>query len=254
MADNTVCAAYAGGDVIATDDLTRLNGGVVSGVKAERMKLGFGVSGVYRGVSGLHPLPISFHGNRNFTYEGRTSTFRIPGRGGNGQAASGDQPLFSIFNASGSSVLVDITNMVVSRVDTATSATYTIVRFIKTTSASTGGNTTTKVSKDRGQTSSASVTVLQDASADGTSSATALAATIAYTNAQDIIFPDILYSGANMVSCNLFETYNKGRTPITLQPSEGLVAVVTWTTADANNSASANWLVSCDWTEYTLVS
>lgn len=42
MADNTPTTS---GDLIATDDLTQLNGGAVSGVKAQRVKIGWGLDG-----------------------------------------------------------------------------------------------------------------------------------------------------------------------------------------------------------------
>jgi hypothetical protein len=57
LADNTTLSAGSGGDVIATDDLTSLNGGVVSGVKVQRVKVGFGLDGAFRDVESLNPLP-----------------------------------------------------------------------------------------------------------------------------------------------------------------------------------------------------
>src|SRR3954447_16093500 len=58
MADNTVINPGAGGDTIATDDLTTLNGGAVSGVKAERVKVGFGTDGSLRDVDTANGLPV----------------------------------------------------------------------------------------------------------------------------------------------------------------------------------------------------
>lgn len=51
MADNTTINTGSGGDTIATDDLSSLNGGAVSGVKAQRMKAGYGPDGVLYDVS-----------------------------------------------------------------------------------------------------------------------------------------------------------------------------------------------------------
>jgi hypothetical protein len=59
VADNTTINAGTGGDVIATDDLTSLNGGVVSGVKVQRLKVGYGSDGSLRDVDGSNGLPIA---------------------------------------------------------------------------------------------------------------------------------------------------------------------------------------------------
>ena len=41
MADDVTLNAGSGGDVIAANDLTHVNGGAVSGVKAQRVLVGF---------------------------------------------------------------------------------------------------------------------------------------------------------------------------------------------------------------------
>lgn len=58
MADNTVLNVGTGGDTIATDDITTLNGGVVSGIKAQRVKVCYGDDASARDVSILFPMPI----------------------------------------------------------------------------------------------------------------------------------------------------------------------------------------------------
>jgi len=58
VADNTTINAGSGGDVIATDDLTTLNGGAVSGFKVQRVKVGFGSDASLRDVDGSNGLPI----------------------------------------------------------------------------------------------------------------------------------------------------------------------------------------------------
>lgn len=55
MADNTV---QGGTDTIATDELATLNGGAVSGFKAQRVKVGFGVDSVLQDVTAAAPLPV----------------------------------------------------------------------------------------------------------------------------------------------------------------------------------------------------
>jgi hypothetical protein len=58
MADNTLLNPGTGGDLIATDDLTTLNGGAVSGVKAQRVKVGFGSDASLRDVDATNGLPV----------------------------------------------------------------------------------------------------------------------------------------------------------------------------------------------------
>src|SRR4051812_34364798 len=56
MADNTL---QTGTDTIATDDLTTLNGGAVSNVKVQRVKVGFGSDASLRDVDSSNGLPVS---------------------------------------------------------------------------------------------------------------------------------------------------------------------------------------------------
>ena len=58
MADNTTLNTGTGGDVIATDDVTTLNGAASSAVKVQRVKVGFGDDATYRDTSTAFPLPI----------------------------------------------------------------------------------------------------------------------------------------------------------------------------------------------------
>ena len=67
MADNTSLNAGTGGDVIATDDVTTLNGGASSGVKVQRVKPSFGDDGTARDVSAAFPLPVQ-HVNNSRTF------------------------------------------------------------------------------------------------------------------------------------------------------------------------------------------
>lgn len=62
MADNTVINAGSGGDTIATDDLTTLNGGAVSGVKVQRVKPVYGADADATDVSVTNPLPVQVRG------------------------------------------------------------------------------------------------------------------------------------------------------------------------------------------------
>jgi len=55
MADNT---SQGGADVIATDDLTSLNGSASNGVKVQRVKVGHGLDGDFTDASSTNPLPV----------------------------------------------------------------------------------------------------------------------------------------------------------------------------------------------------
>jgi hypothetical protein len=58
--DNTTLNTGTGGDVIATDDLTSLNGTTLTAgtVKAQRVKIGFGSDGTFRDVDATNGLPV----------------------------------------------------------------------------------------------------------------------------------------------------------------------------------------------------
>lgn len=56
MPDNST---QQGNDTIATDDITTLNGGAVSGVKAQRVKVGYGSDASLRDVDAANGLPVA---------------------------------------------------------------------------------------------------------------------------------------------------------------------------------------------------
>lgn len=55
MADNS---SQSGADTIATDDVTTLNGAGSTGVKVQRVKIGYGDDGSHRDASSAFPLPV----------------------------------------------------------------------------------------------------------------------------------------------------------------------------------------------------
>lgn len=57
--DNVILNPGAGGDTIAADDLGTLNGSPVTGVKAQRVKIGFGADGDFNDASASNPLPVA---------------------------------------------------------------------------------------------------------------------------------------------------------------------------------------------------
>lgn len=249
MADNTILNLGSGGDTIATDDLTTLNGGAVSGVKAQRTKVGWGADASFRDVSGLYPLPITLNGDHKVSFEGRTSTFRIPGRAG-----TVGQKLFSIHNATGSTIVVDVNSIQVHHTETVVKAVTVlppVIRLYKVTVLPTNGTAAVKVSKDNNQSSSSAVTILQDASADGTSSTTALTATLT-TSIVAGVFADRYVTAVGNDKFTLANFLNGNDEYLTLRALEGLVVMLDYTLA-TQNPITDMWLVNCDWVEYTDV-
>jgi hypothetical protein len=247
MADNTTINVGSGGDVIATDDLTTLNGGAVSGVKAQRVKPGFGADASFRDVSGAYPLPVDTDPQRLVTYDGRAATFRIPGRAG-----TTGQKIMSIFNATGSSVLVDVERITIDTAFTVIKAVTVLplsIRLYRTTVLPTNGSAITKVPQDTSQTSSSSVTLLGDASADGTSSATALTATPSGILRQ--VFAPRLITAAGYEMLDTFTFFDTDSSRMTLRALEGIVVVLDYTLATQNPTTDM-WVVDIKWSEYTL--
>lgn len=67
MADNS---SQVGTDTIATDELVTLNGAASSGVKAQRVKVGYGADGDFQDVTVDKPLPVkpTSRGDTYFAY------------------------------------------------------------------------------------------------------------------------------------------------------------------------------------------
>lgn len=245
MADNT---AQNGSSTIATDDVTTLNGGASSGVHVQRIKPGYGPDASYRDVSGAYPLPVDDDSKRTVTFRGRCGTFRVPGRAG-----TAGQKIFSIHNATGSSVLVDVEKINVDITCTVVKAVTVLppmIRLYKVTVLPTNGTAVTKVSHDSALSSSASLTILGDASADGTSSASALTATLPAGAVVSQTFAPRLITAVGYEAFDRTEFLDGDNELITLRPLEGIVVMLDYVLA-TQNPVTDMWLVSCDWTEYT---
>lgn len=193
-------------------------------------------------------LAVDTDSKRLVSYRGRASTFRIPGRAG-----TAGQRLFSIHNATGSSVLVDVDKIKVDLAATVVKAVTVLppaVRLYRVTVLPTNGTAVTKVSRDSAQSSSASLTVLQDASADGTSSASALTATLPAGSVVEGEFAPRLITAAGYEMGDRMEFLKETDELITLRPLEGLVVVLDYVLA-TQNPITDMWLVTCKWAEYT---
>jgi len=181
-------------------------------------------------------------------FQGRTNSFRIPGRAG-----TTGQRLAALHNATGSTVLVDIHRVWVDLAVTVVKAVTVlppIIRMYRFTALPTGGTAITKAALDTAQTSNASLTSWQDASADGTSSAAALAVTLpaGLVLAQEFA-PRLITAAGYEMADRLF--FFEGQTDVTLRPLEGLAINLDYTLA-TQNPITDMWTIGFDWREYTL--
>lgn len=200
-----------------------------------------------RGTPGHDQYVIPTDG-RLVTYRGRVCTFRTPGRAG-----TAGQKLFALHNATGSTIKVDVEKICIDMVQTVIKAVTVlppVIRLWKVTVLPTNGTAGTKVPEDSSLSSSSSVTVFGDASADGTSSASALTATLpAGTIIAEEYAPRLITAaGYEMFDRTTF--LEQDPEIITLNALEGVVVFADYVLA-TQNPVTDMWIVSARWTEYT---
>lgn len=181
------------------------------------------------------------------SFGGRAQTFRMPGRAG-----TTGQKLASIHNATGSAVMVRVNRITVDLAMTAAKLVTVlppIIRAHRVTVLPSGGTALAKVADDTAAISNASVTLLQDASADGTSG-TALAATIPATSWLVQEFAPRLITAAGYEPADRL-TFLEGEPDIILRPLEGAVVELVYNLATMNPITDM-WIVGFDWDEYTI--
>ena len=197
-------------------------------------------NGDYRQV-----VMVGDHGS----YSGKVATFRIPGRAG-----TAGQKLFSIHNATGSTIVAEVHKITIDLVQTVIKAVTVlppVIRLWKVTVLPSSGTAATKVAQDSSSTAtSASVTVLQDASADGTSSATALTATLPAGTVVSEEYAPRLITAAGYEMFDRTEFMSDPLESVVLRPLEGLVVFLDYTLA-TQNPITDMWLVGARWEEYT---
>lgn len=187
-------------------------------------------------------------GDRRVLYKGRAMSFRIPGRAG-----TVGQKLLSLHNATGSKVKVRVTKCFVDLVATVVKAVTVLppaVRIWKVTVLPTNGTALAKVAQDSAfSASNASVTVLGDASADGTGSATALTATLpAGTFYTEEFAPRLITAaGYEMFDREVF--FESEEDYITLNALEGIVIFADYVLA-TQNPVTDMWVAGVEWEEY----
>ena len=235
MADNTTINVGTGGDVIGSDD--------IAGVKFQRIKLIHGADGVNDGdVSNTNPYPVAQ--TEVVLFKGRASTFNTPGRAG-----TVGQKILSLHNATGSTVTVKVRKVVVDLACTVVKAITVappIIRLWKVTVLPTNGTALTKNKIGGTSTSSASVTVLGDASADNTGSATTLTATLPTGTIITQEFAPRFITAAGYEMADRIEFLED--TEITLTALEGVVLFLDYTAA-GQNPTTDRWIAGIEWTE-----
>lgn len=188
-------------------------------------------------------IPVSMSA-ATVAFEGRTATFRTPGRAG-----TTGQKIMSIHNATDSAVTVSVKKFAVDMYSTVkkdVTVPPPLIRIWKVTVLPTDGTTLTKNKVGGTTTSSASVTVLGDASADGTGSGTTLTATLPAGTIIDEIFASRIITAVGEVNTRLI-TFDFGD-GITLSALEGLVVFLDYTVATMN-PVTDMWSARVHWTE-----
>ena len=179
------------------------------------------------------------------TFSGRAATFRTPGRAG-----TTGQKILSLHNATGSPRVVKVNSVNVDLVQTVVKAVTVlppVIRIWKVTVLPTNGTALSKTAKDSALVTSASITALGDASADGTSSATALTATLPAGTILAEEFAPRLITAAGYEMFDRTTFFEEAT--ITLRALEGLVVFLDYTLA-TQNPITDMWVVSVDWDEF----
>jgi hypothetical protein len=187
---------------------------------------------------------------RLLSFRGRCATFRTTGRAG-----TAGQKIFAIHNATGSGVKVDVKRIKVDLVSTAVRAIAVepvLIRLWKFTAVPTNGSSVGKVSKDSAlyPTSSASVTLWQDASADKTGSATTLTITLPAGNVMSQEYGSRNFTAVGQEAADKISFLEDQDDVVTLNALEGVCVFLDYATATFN-PVTDFWTVSCDWDEYT---
>ena len=199
----------------------------------------------FTGATGKHRQFVMASTRGGFS--GRAATFRIPGRAG-----TAGQKLFSIFNAVGSTVAAEVTKISVDTTSTVIKAVTVlppVIRLYKVTVLPTNGTAVTKVAEDSLKSSNASVTVLQDASADGVSSTTALTATLPAGAVVTQEYAPRMITAAGFELADRVAFLSGDMESVVLRPGEGLVVMLDYVLA-TQNPITDIYLVGARWVEY----
>lgn len=186
-------------------------------------------------------------GGRQTTYLGRSATFRTPGRAG-----TTGQKICALHNSSVSPVFVNLKKVTVDMAMTVVKAITVLpplIRVQRFTAAPTLGTALAKVPEDTILNSNAAVTLWQDASADGTSSASALAVTLPAANMIAEVFAPRWITGAG------YEPYDRHiflealDDTVTLRAGQGACIFLDYTLATQNPTTDM-WAIGVEWEEF----
>ncbi|MBA3243243.1 MAG: hypothetical protein H0T60_18640 [Acidobacteria bacterium] len=235
MADNVAVTAGTGTS-IASDD--------IGGVHYQRFKLAQGEDGVAVDVSSAAPLYVHDDTEPLATFKGRASTYRTVGRAG-----TVARRLLTIWNPVGSGKNVYVNALFVDFAALAAMAVTVIppaIRVYRITAAPTNGTVITKNAKDTTLTSVAGIEIRGDASADGTNSASALAATTtAGAMLTQEFFPRLITAAGYEVADRIDFLQEAG---VIVRPGEGLCMSSDITLA-TQEPAGILTIASIDWWE-----
>jgi hypothetical protein len=160
----------------------------------------------------------------------------------------------SLHNATGSTIVAEVQKVVVDLVQTVVKAVTVLppnIRLYKVTVLPSNGTALTKVAVDSSAAAtSASVTCLQDASADGTSSATALTATLPAGAVVTGEFAPRLITAAGYEMFDRTEFLTGSSESVVLRPLEGIVLMLDYVLA-TQNPITDMWVAGVRWEEYT---
>lgn len=200
------------------------------------------------GANTVHEQYVISQSERVVAARAWVSSHRIPVR------ASASQPVFTLWNGGLNLVSVRRLSMEVDSI-VASTALAPYVRLYRITAAPTGGTVLAKGLQDTAETSSAAIVATCDASADGTNSATALAATANPTThlwQQTVPRWHTLVGYGSLPVLNLLpdDANLNQEDPIILRPTQGLLVRVE--AAAAMTAAAYSLYLKCAFGEFTL--
>lgn len=177
------------------------------------------------------------------SFRGRACSFRQLGIAG-----TTGQKIGSIFNAAGSTVIVDIELVAIDVIQTAARVVAPpVIRAHKITTAPTGGTAMTKIGEDSALSSNASVALLQGTASEA-GAATAIVSTPA---ANTIVNQEVAPRALTLVGYEQFDRIEWfDRAPWTLRAGEGLLFNLDYSAATSNPITDV-WIIAVRWVEYT---
>ena len=194
------------------------------------------------GGSAVEEQYLLYQDERVMSWHGCSSTFRIPGSG------TAAQNICTLFNKTGSGVLVAVRTLEFIMDYTTNSATVRVVGVSRITTAPTTGTLATPGDFDTNDTQSTSVEFRGGASADGVASAiTATPTTYAWRQGHWHASTAVgQYQTGGDAASTMLPMVAKDD-PVILREGEGLLVNIIDT-----SSTSAHYIVNASWQEFTL--